>query len=125
MNLNDLSADHDYYASDSNYYSNEAGEEYDNWASFHEEYGDADIDMNLIMRWDINAADDTPCLYYMQITMIKQRKGIYCPIRIKEVTDKDVDQIVAFMKPHFEKLIKIWKPLSAIFLKNKSNGGDE
>ena len=53
MELKDLAIDHDYYASDSNYYSNDATGHYNTWADFYEEFKDADIDMNLVYRWDI------------------------------------------------------------------------
>jgi hypothetical protein len=117
MELKDLAIDHDYYASDNNYYSNEAAQHYHTWADFYEEFGDADIDMNLVYRWDITERDKSK-RYYMQVTIISQRKGIYMPVHIDYVDEKDVPQIREFMKPHFEKLLSIWKPLSIEFLNN-------
>lgn len=113
--LKELAIDHDYYASDSNYYSNDAGGKYNTWADFYEEFKDADIDMNLIYRWDITKREKSE-RYYMQVVIIAQRKGIYMPIHIDYVDDKDVPQIKEFMKPHFEKLLSIWQPLSTEFL---------
>lgn len=118
MELKDLSIDHDYYASDSNYYSNDARGHYNTWADFYEEFKDADIDMNLVYRWDITKRDESG-RYYMQVVIIAQRKGIYMPIHIDYVDEKDVPQIKEFMKPHFEKLLSIWNPLSSEFLNNR------
>lgn len=111
MKLKDLAIDHDYYASDSNYYSNEAKVTYNNWYEFQEDYGEADIDMNLVFRWDIYKRDNDKG-YWMQIIIIKQRKGVYTPIHINEVVEEDASQIIEFMKPHLEKILKIWQPIS-------------
>ena len=115
MNLKDLAIDHDYYTSGSNYYSNDASGHYNTWADFYEEFHDADIDMNLVFRWDIYKREESK-RYYMQIIIIAQRKGIYMPIHIDYVDEQDVPQIEQFMKPHFEKLLSIWQPLSGRFL---------
>lgn len=112
--LQDLAIDHDYYASDSNYYSNEAGCHYNTWADFYEEFCNADVDMNLVYRWDVHQREESK-RYYMQVVIIAQRKGIYMPVHIDYVDESDVDTIIQFMKPHYEKLKSIWKPLSQIF----------
>jgi len=113
--LKDLAIDHDYYASDNNYYDRDAGGKYNTWADFYEEFKDADIDMNLVYRWDITKREKSE-RYYMQVVIIAQRKGIYMPIHIDYVDEKDVPQIKEFMKPHFDKLLSIWNPLSKEFL---------
>lgn len=115
IKLKDLAVDHDYYASDSNYYSGEAFGQYDTWKDFYEEFKKADIDMNLIYRWDITKKEKSK-LFYMKVFIIHQRKGIYMPISIDNVYEEDVDQIKEFLKPHFEKLLKIWNPLNKEFL---------
>lgn len=113
MNLSQLAIDHDYYASDSNYYSSEAGKKYDTWADFYEEFHDADVDMNLIYRWDIHEREASK-RKYMELFMIHQRKGIYSPIMINYVDEKDVETIIPFMKKHWEKLQSIWNPISKL-----------
>ena len=52
----------------------------------------------------------------MQIVMIGQRKGIYMPMQILRIEEEDVPQILEFLKPHFDKLVSIWQPLSNKFL---------
>ena len=118
MKLKDLVIDHDYYASGSNYYSNDATQYYNTWADFYDEFHDADIDMNLVYRWDIYQREHSK-RYYMQIIIIAQRKGIYMPIHIDYIDKIDVPQIIEFMKPHFKKLLSIWEPLSGEFLKSE------
>lgn len=115
ITLKDLSVKHDYYASRSNFYNKECNEAYDTWQSFYDEYKDADIDMNLVFRWDIHEYDNANS-FWMEIIIIQQRKGIYFPIYIRNVFEQDVQQIVEFMKPHFDKLKKNWKPLSNFYL---------
>lgn len=119
MKLKELAVDHDYYASDSNYYSNDAVGHYTTWADFYEEFHDADIDMNLVYRWDIGQREESK-RYYMQIIIIAQRKGIYMPIHIDYVDECDVPQIIEFMKPHFNKLLSIWEPLSNKYLNSET-----
>lgn len=124
MDLKDLAVNHDYYASASNFYSNEVSGYFSTWADFYEEFCDADIDLNLVYRWDICRRDKSNH-YYMQIIIIVQRKGIYMPIHVDYVDDKDVPQIIEFMKPHFEKLCRIWNPLSELFLTQLSKTKNE
>ena len=111
MKLKELAIDHDYYSSDNNYYSNEASSEWATWTDFYNEFHDADIDMNLIFRWDVHKKDEGG-KFYMEVFMIHQQKGIYHPIRILHVEDKDVKTIIPFMQKHWDKLNSIWKPLS-------------
>lgn len=110
MKLQDLAVDHDYYASESNYYSNEASQKFNTFAEFYEEYHDADIDMNLVYRWDIKKFDKQEA-YYMEIFMIRQRKGIYAPIRIHRIFEEDVEIAIKFLTPHLDKLKSIWSPI--------------
>lgn len=110
MTLKDLAVEHDYYCHDSNYYSNDAGGEWNTWSDFYKEYNDADIDMNLIFRYDVAKVDETD-KYCMGVYMIHQRKGIFAPHLIKLVEEKDVPSIIELLSKHREKLNSIWKPL--------------
>lgn len=111
--IKELAVEHDYYASGSNYYSNEASQNYNTWADFYEEFHDADIDMNLVYRWDIYERENSK-RYYMEVFIIGQRKGKYIPIMIDYVDDKDIETIIPFMQKHWEKLQSIWEPISKI-----------
>jgi hypothetical protein len=108
--LEDLSVEHDYYCSDSNFYSNEASAKYEVFADFYEEFIDADVDMNLVFRWDLQKREESD-RYSMQIFMMHQRKGIFSPIRISLFDEKDIPLFIKYIKPHIEKLKQIWQPL--------------
>lgn len=110
MKLKDLAIKHDYYCSDSNFYSNEPYAEFTTFAEYYEEYKDADIDMNLIFRWDIFKYEESDN-YRMCVFMIHQRKGIFTPIEIKRLFEVDVPLIIEHLKQHKNKLDNIWKPL--------------
>lgn len=113
-----LAINHDYYCSDSNYYSNDPYEKFETFADYFEEFKDSDVDMNLVFRFDIakNEKDDErddveKWDFYMHIFRIAQRKWIFACSFIKKVTDEDVENILKYLEPHKEKLESIWKPL--------------
>ena len=110
MEFKDLLLDHDYYASDNNYYSNDAGQKWNTFQDFYDEYHDADIDMNLIYRWDIKKDDEENLC--MKIFIIHQRKGIYAPHFIESVSESDFENIQKLLQPHLDKLARIWLPFS-------------
>jgi hypothetical protein len=116
LTLKDLCVDHDYYASDNNYYSNDAGAKYSTWPDFYSEFRDADVDMNLVYRWDLSLIDEDAGHkdgnYYLRIFMIGQRKGIYKPFVIDRVFEIDVPDIIKYLTPHLDKLNRLWIPLS-------------
>jgi len=110
MQFKDLLISHDYYCSDNNYHSSSAGDKWNNFQDFYEEYKDADIDMNLIFRWDIKETEEGG--HYMEIFIIHQRKGIFAPHFIENVTENDFEDIKSLLQPHLDKLSKIWMPFT-------------
>lgn len=108
--LKELAVDHDYYCSDNNYYSNSAGQEYPTWRDFHNVYHDADIDMNLIFRWDIKQHDGGD--YYCEIFIMHQRKGKFSPVMIESFVEEDIPSFMELVTEHWKKLVSIWKPIS-------------
>lgn len=114
--LKKLSVHHPYYCSDSNYFSGEANQEYETMTEFLAEYSDADIDMNLIFRWDIKPVDEElskiTSRYYAYVFIIKQRKGIFSPIWIKSINEEEAILFEELVKKHWEKLRQIWEPIS-------------
>ena len=111
--LEELAAKHDYYCSDSNYYSNDAGAEFTTFADFYEEFCDADVDMNLVFRWDLIKRESSD-RYYLHVFQISQRKGIFRPILISYFDEKDIPLFVKYIKPHMEKLQNLWRPLDFV-----------
>lgn len=110
MKFKDLLEEHDYYCSENNYYSNDASKEWGNFQAFYDEYKNADIDMNLIFRWDIKEKDNG--MFYMQVFIMHQRKGIYAPHYIDNVVEDDFENIKSLLQPHLDKIIKNWIPFT-------------
>lgn len=108
LTLRELCIKHDYYCSDNNYYSNQAALYYDTFSDFYSEFRDADVDMNLVFRWDVK--ESSKGTHLLQIFMMNQRNGIYRPIYISVFNENDVELFVKYLKPHIEKLKSIWKP---------------
>jgi hypothetical protein len=109
MTLKDLAIDHDYYCSESNYYSNEAAQHYKTFKNFISEMGESDVDMNLVFRWDIKLLDDQT--YTCDIFIMQQRKGRFMPFSIDLIEEDDVPAFIDYVKKHFNKLLSIWKPI--------------
>ena len=110
--LKELAADHPYYCSDSNFYSNEASSSHLNWNDFLNEWGgELDLDYNHVFRFDIKEKEQKGT-YYMEVFFMLQRKGIFYPVSISEVKEEDAQSILEFLKPHFEKTKELWKPFT-------------
>lgn len=108
--LEQLSVNHDYYCSDGNYYSNEANERYETATDFLNDFECADIDMNLVFRWDVYKSEDG--LFSAEVFMILQRKGIFKPIAIRSIVESEVDMFVLYLEKHKQKLDSLWNPMS-------------
>ena len=111
MTLKDLFIEHPYYASSSNYYSNEASLSFQTMSDFISEFADADIDMNLIYRWDVHKHDKSET-YWAEIFIIHQRQGIYTPIVIHHFAEDDVSSFISLVTKHKERLLECWKPIA-------------
>ncbi len=116
MDFKDLTVKHPYYCCDSNYYSNEASEEYSDWGDFINDWGDADVEYNHVFRFDIsektNNEDEPTGEYVAEVFIMLQRKGKFVPCCINDVTESDKDSIVDFLSKHWEEVKKIWSPFS-------------
>lgn len=105
-----IGCNHDYYCHTNNYYSNDPFSEWGTWKEFYDNWIDVDVDMNLIFRWDIRAYEEIETKYYMEIFIIQQRKGIFCPQLINNVTPNDFDSIVELLSKHYCKIRNLWNP---------------
>ena len=113
--LKELSVDHPYYASNSNYFSGEAGGTWETMTEFLDDMEDADIDMNLIYRWDIRPRGETGAetgRYSAEVFIIRQRKGIYSPQVIKHINEAEAERFKALAQKHWETIKAIWAPFS-------------
>jgi hypothetical protein len=50
----------------------------------------------------------------MEVFIIHQRKGIYRPVYISYVDERDFDTIKELLSKHWEKLQSIWNPISGL-----------
>lgn len=108
----DLIVDHPYYCTEGNYFQNGHHHRFKSWASFIEEWGNADEDMNLLYRWDIlrNEEDDELRLkcFYMH-----QRKARCSSVGV-DITNADLPAIREWLGGKWERMRRIWAPLSGI-----------
>lgn len=115
--------DHDYYCNEGNYFSNDCGEHYKSWSEFISAEGDAEMNYNLVFRWDWTSDtdetgedishdkfDDNYRGYFLKIFWMGQRKGIY-RYSIVEVCRADEPKVIEFLKPRWEHLKSLWSPL--------------
>lgn len=114
-------ADHPYYCSESNYYSNEPHQSYATWANFLAGFKDSDTDLNLVFRFDWREGEDWGASnfngdpYYrngtLQIFFVFQRKGIFACHEIS-VCRADEPSVVEFLTSRWAHMQKLWEPLS-------------
>ncbi len=113
--------DHPYYGTTGNYYSNECHAEFKSWAAFIAEHGDADLDMNLIYRFDWKEGEDHGLqefngdLYYrngeVELFYMGQRKALARSVTVS-VCRADEPEVIKFLKPRWEHVRKLWEGLS-------------
>lgn len=113
---------HPYYCNEGNYYSNDCGSHHKSWAEFIAEEGDANLDYNLVFRFDWREGEDwgagefTGDVNYrnghLLIFFIGQRKGIYRYAKI-EVCRADEPQVIEYLRPRYEYMLNIWRPFSS------------
>ena len=111
------STEHPYYANESNYYTNDYPTEWETVDDFLDEFENADVDMNLVFRFDINKkTDDDGEIIKGQfdawIYIIYQRKGIYAPNHINTITDSDMPRLNEYLRKHWTRMNDNWSPIS-------------
>lgn len=117
MNIQDLkNANHSYYCNDNNFYSNDCVFEFASFADFLEEMGNADLDYNLLFRWDVNAqmdeeGEDVEGKYTLFLYWMHQRKGRFVVNVIHDFKQEDVQSFLEYVQPRFEHLKGLWSPL--------------
>lgn len=120
MSLELKETNHSYYCSESNYYvggrENYGRCDYDSWADFKQEWLDPgdliDDDYNHIFRFDITKSEETPGGFDLWLFFILQRKGIYRPVWVKNITQEDIPEIKNFLEDRWEYMKNQWKEFS-------------
>ena len=114
-NLKRLSIKHDYYCSESNFYSNEPAQNYETASDFLADYESMPIELNMCFRWDIRPRGDNGekyGRYSAEIFIMLQRKGIFKPITIKHINESECVALEKYLKKHWEYLSQLWNPIS-------------
>tara|TARA_R100001086_G_scaffold170822_2_gene93344 strand:- start:2871 stop:3221 length:351 start_codon:yes stop_codon:yes gene_type:complete len=105
--------DHPYYCSESNFYSNKPNFNCETMTEFLDAAEDWDVDMNLMFRWDIKKYEsEDGDGYYAELFFILQRKGIFKPCSVEQVTEEELPRFLEFAKKHWSKMQEIWQPIS-------------
>lgn len=117
--------EHDYYCSETNYYSNDTVQEYGTLIEFLAAEGDSDMDYNLVFRWDwqlieedavgrsvsMPEGDDYYRGYDFKVFWMGQRKGLYRST-ITKVCRADEPAVIEWLRPRWDHLSKLWAPIS-------------
>lgn len=116
--------DHPYYCAEGNYYApgnEQPGKRYKSWAEFMAAMGDADMDYNMLFRWDWREGDGYDLADYngddnyrhaeLAIYWMGQRKGLYY-WSVVEVCRNDEPAIIDFLRPRWEYLKSLWEPIA-------------
>lgn len=110
---------HSYYCSEGNYYNNSCHTEYKSFADFLADYGDADMDMNMVFRWDWKESDPETGennfngdINYRNgklfLYVVGQRKALLTSKEI-EVCRADEPAIIEYLKPRQEYMRALWE----------------
>lgn len=115
--------DHSYYCNDGNYNAShsESVFEFKSWQDFMAEMGDADMDYNLIFRWDWKEQDDNGDRTYkgydnyrngkLHLYQMQQRKGRFV-VMIVEVCRADEKAVREYLEPRWNYLRGLWSPIN-------------
>jgi hypothetical protein len=114
---------HPYYCNEGNFFASESvGSEFKSWAKFIEEFGDADMDMNLLFRWDWREGEEyglgpfTGDVNYrngrLLVFWMGQRKGLYQYSTV-EVCRADESAVIEYLRPRWEHMRLLWEPLGS------------
>ncbi len=115
--------DHSYYCNEGNFYSNDCGTHYKSWHDFLADWDDADMDYNLLFRWDwfeptdedegtskpfngdINYRNGKLSIFWML-----QRKGAFNYSTV-EICRADEAAVREYLQPKLAHLMSLWEPL--------------
>lgn len=113
--------EHDYYCEPCNYFSNDTITKFESFNDFIAEEGDADIDYNLLFRWDWSELDDDDNSTYsgddyyrngkLLLFFMGQRKGLYRSVEVK-VCRADEPAVIKYLMPRWKHTQSIWAPFT-------------
>lgn len=114
---------HDYYCNEGNFYSNDCGAHYKRLSEFLEAEGEADLDYNLVFRWDWVEGEDCGAQGFngdvnyrnglLKVFFMGQRKGLFRFATV-EVCRADEGAVKEYLEPRFKHMMELWSPLSGL-----------
>lgn len=119
-------ARHPYYCTEGNYFTSQKHHQtiwpFKSWAEFLAEMGDADLDYNLLFRWDWQEGEDYELAPYngddnyrngrLLLFFMHQRKG-YHSTSVVEVCRADEPAVRSYLEPRLAHLLAVWAPLDS------------
>jgi len=108
--------EHDYYCHEENFFSNDTVDHCESIDEFMTVHAGADMNMNLIFRWDWIEEDPTfnGDVHFrngvLKVFWMLQRKGIYRCTTVA-VCRADEPKVIAFLEPRRQHLLALWEPL--------------
>lgn len=108
IKLADLAVKHPFYCVRDNANS-DLKNVFDTATEFLELYETADIDWNLIYRWDVHQHDDGT--YWAELFVIQQRKGNFTSVLIHSIKEHETKRFVDLLIKHKKQLMLMWQPL--------------
>lgn len=116
--------EHSYYCNEGNYFDGDCNKKFKSWQDFMDEMGNADLDMNLLFRWDMippykDESSENPIIWQgdenyrdcvLKLFWMGQRKGLYFSQTV-EVCRSDESAIREYLTQRFEHLKLLWSPL--------------
>ncbi|MEO9633076.1 MAG: hypothetical protein ABJG14_21870 [Sulfitobacter sp.] len=116
--------DHPYYMTAGNYFKAGMHTEWESLEDYLAEFGETDIDRNLVIRWDWREGEgwelpeysgsDTDKIGRLMIQMIGQRKALLHSHEVA-VCRNDESAAREYLSHHAERIAQNWEPLSLTF----------
>jgi len=113
-------SEHPYYACSGNYFSKDCHQGFGSIEAFLEEEGGADVEMNLLYRWDWRTAgsgwtDDDDDKDILQFFFVGQRKALARSVFVR-IDPKDRERVEplvrAYLAPRLAAMNALWAPLT-------------
>lgn len=102
--------EHAYYCNEENYYAgSKTVGEFNSWESFLADEGDADLDYNLVFRWDWDKTEKTLKLFFMG-----QRKGLFRTAIIRGMHPDEEASVRQYLETRWKHLSDLWAPISLV-----------
>lgn len=119
--------EHSFFFCETNYYAgyqdNFGRQNFETWKDFCEAWGDYDLDLNFLVRYDIlnecdEYGDEIDDEFELWLLFIGQRKGKYIPVIIHNIEEADMEGINETLSRHWKYMKEMWCEFSGEELKH-------